>query len=171
MSATAERASVRLEGETVLRIRDGRGTRLRCAGGIVWITQEGSANDTVLETGSDVTLEFDGTTLAGSSHGMSVVVEVHAGAVPPALVDTVTPAGTGRRLLPSGSRLIAALRRGVARVSEVLHWANAREDGFDDLRALEWSHPYPSRGMRRAAMFGRDARSSITEQSTLWRHI
>jgi hypothetical protein len=171
MSALAERAFVRLEGDTVLRIRDGRGTRLRCAGGIVWITQEGSANDTVLQSGSDMTLEFDGTTLAGSSHGMSVVVEVHAGAVPPALVETATPAGNGRRLFPSGSRLVAALRRGAARVSEFLRWANARSDGFDDVPALEWSDGSPSHGMRRAAMIGRDARSSITDQSMLWRHI
>jgi len=171
MSAIAERASVRLDGDMVLRIRNGRGTRLRCAGGIVWITQEGSANDTVLGTGADVTLEFDGTTLAGAPHGASVVLEVHAGAVPPALVETATSTGTGRRLLPSGSRFIAALRRGFARVSELLQWANARNRDFDDVRALEWSDGLPSRGMRRATMRGRDARSSITDQSTLWRHI
>jgi hypothetical protein len=91
--------------------------------------------------------------------------------VPPALVETATSTGTGRRLLPSGSRFIAALRRGFARVSELLQWANARNRDFDDVRALEWSDGYPSRGLRRAAMRAHEARSSITDQSTLWRHI
>ena len=67
--------------------------------------------------------------------------------------------------------VVAALRRGFARVSELLQWANARNGDFDDVRALEWSDGLPSRGMRRATMRGRDARSSITDQSTLWRHI
>lgn len=172
MSAIARRTSVRLDGETVLRIRDGRGTRLRCAGGIVWITQEGSANDTVLDIGTDMTVEFDGTTLAGAHRGTPVVVEVHAGAVPPALVETSNRVGTRRRLFPRGSRAIALLQRVFARVLDVLKRADDRDAEFDAVRALEWSDGLPSRGVRRAAMHRLDAeRSHVPDQSTLWRQL
>ena len=56
MNATAKQASVRLDADMVLRIRDGRGTRLRAAAGVIWVTQEGSANDTVLDAGSGMTV-------------------------------------------------------------------------------------------------------------------
>jgi hypothetical protein len=169
MNAIAKGASVLLDADTVLRIRDGRGTRLSCAGGIVWITQEGSANDTVLEAGDDLTLEFDGTTLAGSHRG-AVVVEIHAGRVPPALVETMTPAGSSWRLLPSESRIIAMLRRTFATVVEFLQRANARNLDFDAVRSLEWSDGIPTQAARRAALRG-DPRAAISDQSMLWRHI
>lgn len=169
MNVVAKGASVLLDSDTVLRIRDGRGTRLSCAGGVVWITQEGSANDTVLEAGSDLTLEFDGTTLAGSHRG-AVVVEIHAGRIPPALVETMTPAGSSWRLLPSESRIVAMLRRTFATVVEFLQRANAKNVGFDAVRSLEWSDGIPSRAVRRAALRG-DPRASISDQSMLWRHI
>ena len=169
MNAIAKGASVFLDADTVLRIRDGRGTRLSCAGGVVWITQEGSANDTVLEAGDDLTLEFDGTTLAGSHRG-AVVVEIHAGRVPPALAETMTPAGSSWRLLPSESRIIAMLRRTFATVVEFLQRANARNLDFDAVRSLEWSDGIPSQAARRAALRG-DPRTSISDQSMLWRHI
>jgi len=169
MNAVAKGASVLLDADTVLRIRDGRGTRLSCAGGIVWITQEGSANDTMLEAGGDLTLEFDGTTLAGSHRG-AVVVEIHAGRVPPALVETATPAGNSWRLLPSEPRIVAMLRRAFAAALEFLHRANARDDDFDAVRWLEWTDGIPSHAARRAALRG-DPRESIIDQSMLWRHV
>jgi len=152
-----------------LRIRDGRGTRLSCAGGVVWITQEGSANDTVLEAGNDIMLEFDGTALAGSNRG-AVVVEIHAGRVPPALVETTTLSGSSWRLLPRESRIVAMLRRTFASASEFFQRANARDVEFDATRWLEWSDGIPSYSARRAALRG-DPRASITDQSMLWRHI
>ena len=169
MNTITKRASVLLDADTVLRIRDGRGTRLSCAGGVVWITQEGSANDTMLEAGSGVTLEFDGTTLAGGHRG-AVVVEIHAGRVAPALVETATPAGNGWRLLPSESRIVAMMRRSLAALLELLQRANTRDADFDDVHRLEWSDGGPSRSARRAALRG-DARASITDQSMLWRHV
>ena len=162
MSAIAKGPSVRLDADTVLRIRNGRGTRLSCAGGIVWVTQEGSANDTVLEAGGDVTLEFDGTTLAGSHRG-AVVVEIHAGRVPPALVETATTAGNSWRLLPSESRIVAMLRRMFAGVLEFMQRANARGVDLDAVRSLERSDEIPSHAARRAARRG-DPRASITDQ-------
>lgn len=170
MNAIAKGASVLLDADTVLRIRDGRGTRLSCAGGVVWITQEGSANDTVLEAGNDLTLEFDGTTLAGSHRG-AVVVEIHAGRVPPALVETATPAGNSWRLLPSESRIVALLRRGFARVIELLESTSTRDaSSYAEVRGRDWIE-YPSLGVRRAAMRAYDAPSAIKDQSMLWRHI
>jgi hypothetical protein len=170
MSAIAERTTVRLDGDMVLRIRDGRGTRLRCAGGVVWVTQEGSANDTVLDAGTAMTVEFDGTTLAGTHRGMPVVVEVHAGAVPPGLVETAGRAGSGRRLFPRGSRALALLQRGWARAMAMLKVINGRDADFDAARALEWSDGLPARGIRRGSIHRSETlRKDLLDQSTLWR--
>jgi hypothetical protein len=172
MSAVTRYASVRLNGDMVLRIRDGRGTRLRSAGGVVWVTQEGSANDTVLDMGTGMTLQFDGTTLAGAHRGTPVVVEVHAGAIPPGLVETADEAGRRRRLFPRGSRLAALLRRGFARVLELLKTVNERDDDFAPARALEWTDGLPARGVRRAAMQrAESSRREMADQSTLWRQL
>jgi|KBSMisStaDraftv2_1062788.scaffolds.fasta_scaffold264861_2 hypothetical protein len=170
MSAVTAHATVRLNGDMVLRIRDGRGTRLRCAGGTVWVTQEGSANDTVLDMGTGMVVEFDGTTLAGAHRGTPVFVEVHAGTIPPRLIDTADAAGRQRRLFPPGSRLVALLRRGTARAIELLKVANDRDADFDAARALEWSDGVPARGVRHAAMQRAETlhRESL-DQSTLWR--
>jgi len=172
MSATARHASVRLNGDMVLRIRDGRGTRLRCAGGVVWVTQEGSANDTMLDMGTGMTVEFDGTTLAGAHRGTPVVVEVHTGAIPPGLIETADKAGRQRRLFPRGSRLVALLRRGFARALEVMKLANDRDADFDAARALEWSNGSPARGVRRASLQRAEMlRRELSDQATLWRQL
>jgi hypothetical protein len=172
MNATAQQASVRLDADMVLRIRDGRGTRLRAAAGVIWVTQEGSANDTVLDAGSGMTVEFDGTTLAGAHSGAPVVVEVHAGTIPPGLVETADVAGRQRRLFPRGSRLVAMLRRGLARAFELVKVVNDRDADFDAARALEWSDGLPTRGARRTAIQRAETlRRELSDQSTLWRQL
>jgi hypothetical protein len=172
MSATAKHASVRLNGDMVLRIRDGRGTRLCSAGGVVWVTQEGSANDTVLDVGAGMTVELDGTTLAGAHRGTPVVVEVHTGAIPPSLIETADRAGRQRRLFPRGSRLVGLLRRGFARALDLLKVANDRDGGFDAARALEWSDGLAARVVRRASMQRAETlRRELSDQSTLWRQL
>ena len=172
MSATAKHASVRLNGDMVLRIRDGRGTRLSSAGGVVWVTQEGSANDTVLDMGTGMTVEFDGTTLAGAHRGTPVVVEVHTGAIPPGLIETADQAGRQRRLFPRGSRLVGLLRRGLACALDLLKVANDHDADFDAARALEWSDGVPARGVRRACLQRAETlRRELSDQSTLWRQL
>lgn len=172
MSAIAKHVSVRLDGDAVLRIRDGRGTRLRSAGGVVWVTQEGSANDTVLDMGNGMTVEFDGTTLAGAHRGAPVVVEVHTGAIPPGLVEMTDRAGRQRRLFPRGSRLVALLQRGVDRALELLKVANNRDADFAAARAPEWSDGLPARGVRRISMQRAETlRRELADQSTLWRQL
>ena len=172
MSAVTAHATVRLNGDMVLRIRDGRGTRLRCAGGTVWVTQEGSANDTVLDMGTGMVVEFDGTTLAGAHRDTPVVVVVSTGAIPPSLIETADAAGRQRRLLPHGSRLVGLLRRGFARALDLLQIANGRDADFDATRALEWSDGTTARGVRRASMQRVETlRRELTDQSTLWRQL
>ena len=169
MSATAKHASVRLNGDMVLRIRDGRGTRLSSAGGVVWVTQEGSANDTVLDMGTGMTVEFDGTTLAGAHRGTPVVVEVHTGAIPPGLIETADQAGRQRRL--KGKRTYADAC-GIARALDLLKVANDHDADFDAARALEWSDGVPARGVRRACLQRAETlRRELSDQSTLWRQL
>ena len=170
MSANAERTTVRLDGNMVLRIRDGRGTRLRSAGGVVWVTQEGSANDTVLEVGADMTLDFDGTTLVGAPRGTPVVVEVLEGAVPPTCVETMDGNGSSRVLLPRRSRLVALLRRELVRVTRRLRLANGDDAHFDAAHALEWTDGLPARRGRRAStQHGTTLHKELLDPSTLWR--
>lgn len=172
MSATARHASVHLNGDMVLRIRDGRGTRLRCAGGVVWVTQEGSANDTVLDMGTAMTVEFDGTTLAGAHRGAPVVVEVHTGAIPPGLIETADKAGRQRRLFPRGSRLVGLLRRGIARAFGLSKVANDRDEDFDAASALEWSDGRPACGVRRACLQRAETlRRELSDHAMPWRQL
>jgi len=172
MSTSTPHATVRLNGDMVLRIRDGRGTRLRSAGGVVWVTQEGSANDTVLDMGTGMIVEFDGTTIAGAHRGTPVFVEVHAGTIPPGLVETADTKGRQRRLFPRGSRLAGLLRRGFARVLQLLEVANDHDADFDAARALEWSDGLPARGVRRTAMQrAQTLRGEQSDHSMSWRQL
>lgn len=45
------------------RIEDGRGSRVLCIGGCLWVTQQGSRRDIVLNAGDEFTLSRDGTTI------------------------------------------------------------------------------------------------------------
>jgi len=170
MNASPIRASVRLDGDMVLRIRDGRGTRLRCAGGVVWVTQQGSANDTVLDAGADMTVEFDGTTLAGAHHGTSVVVEVQSGIVPPGLVETADRDGRERRLFSRGSRRLALLQRALARAIAILKAVNNRGTDLDAARTQERRGGVSPHGIRCASLRKDETgRNELLAQSTLWR--
>jgi hypothetical protein len=45
------------------RIEDGQGDRVLCVSGCLWLTQQGSRRDIVLNAGDEVALSHDGTTI------------------------------------------------------------------------------------------------------------
>ncbi|HEX6138724.1 MAG TPA: DUF2917 domain-containing protein [Casimicrobiaceae bacterium] len=84
---------VTLERGNVLRILDGRGTQLTPASGVLWITEERSANDTVLLPGDTHRLGNPGTTVVLAYRPGRIVLEVPAGTQVPRRVDIACAEG------------------------------------------------------------------------------
>ena len=98
-SATSVQRTVGLDGGNLLRIYDGEGMRLTPASGVLWITEEESANDTVLLPGDTHQLEKPGLALVHAHHGARVVMELPAGTAAPRRVDLALASGArGRRV-------------------------------------------------------------------------
>ena len=55
-------ASVLNKGQ-LQRIEDGQGSRVFCISGCLWLTQQGSPRDIVLNAGDEATLSHEGTTI------------------------------------------------------------------------------------------------------------
>ena len=97
---------VQLERGNVLRILDGRGTQLTPASGVLWITEEGSAIDTVLLPGDTHRLDKPGTTVALAHRPGRILLEVPAGTRVPHRVDVACADGEpGRAIAFDGRRL------------------------------------------------------------------
>jgi hypothetical protein len=52
-----------LERDQLVAVRDGKGVRVACLSGVLWITQEQSTADIVLEAGQSVVIDHMGLTL------------------------------------------------------------------------------------------------------------
>jgi Protein of unknown function (DUF2917) len=63
-----------LRAREVLDIRDGQGLAVRCVGGALWITQDGDADDIVLEPGQCFTLDRPGLALVSAPVGPATVL-------------------------------------------------------------------------------------------------
>lgn len=59
----SELSSIGLTRGSVARIENGRGMRLRVETGSVWVTQDRSTKDVVLEAGESFRIELDGATV------------------------------------------------------------------------------------------------------------
>ncbi len=59
----AELTSIGITPKKVVRIKDGRGMRLRVEAGAVWITEGGSLDDVFLTAGESYSIQRDGITL------------------------------------------------------------------------------------------------------------
>ena len=90
---------VALDRGNVLRIRDGRGTRLQVISGLLWVTEENSPADHVLLPGDAFDLCQAGTAIALAHRVSRVVVEVPAGVASPRVVEmALTDGGSGTRI-------------------------------------------------------------------------
>jgi len=98
-SATSLRKTLALDRHKLLRIYDGEGMRLTPASGVVWITEEESANDTILLPGDSYQLEKPGLALVHAHRAARVMMEVPAGTAAPRRVDFALMTGVrGRRV-------------------------------------------------------------------------
>ena len=86
---------VALDRGDLLRIRNGRGTRVRATHGVLWITEEYSAEDHVLLPGDSLTLAQTGMAIVLAHRPARVVIEVPVGVTAPRAVELTL--GLGRR--------------------------------------------------------------------------
>ena len=86
-AARATCRSVALDIGKVLRIREGRGLRVTPATGVLWITEENSATDTVLLAGETYRIAFAGLALVLAHRSSLVLLELDPGVAPPRSVD------------------------------------------------------------------------------------
>jgi hypothetical protein len=84
---------VALDRGNVLRIRSGRGTRVRVASGVLWVTEEDSPEDHVVLPGDAIDLAQTGTAIVLAHRVSRVVVEVPAGVTPPRAVEMAVADG------------------------------------------------------------------------------
>ena len=71
--------AVALDRGNLLRIKNGRGTRIRVASGVLWITEENSPEDHVLRPGDAIDLTRTGLAIVLAHRVARVVVEVPRG--------------------------------------------------------------------------------------------
>lgn len=63
MQIEINRSNLRLARDGLVAIRDGRGTRIVCRAGSLWITQECDVKDAVITAGESLTVSHPGLTL------------------------------------------------------------------------------------------------------------
>jgi len=131
-SSVVTHKPIYLDRGDLLRIYDGRGTRLIPASGVLWVTEEESANEAVLMPGDSHRIGSTGMALALAHRTGCVVLEVPGDTYPPRRVELVfaggapgprIPVGTGR---PSAAGALVAsmrvaIRNAIARASAL--WA------------------------------------------------
>ena len=101
VSGTTEVASpivrpLALDRGDSLHIRNGRGTRVRAASGVLWITEENSPADHVLLPGDAIDLAQTGMAIVLAHRAARVVVEVPSGVRPPRAVEMALAGGGSR---------------------------------------------------------------------------
>jgi hypothetical protein len=139
---------VHLDRGNVLRIVDGRGLRLTPASGIVWLTEQDSANDHVLAPGDTHALEQDGLALVLAHRPGRVMLEVPAGTPAPYRVEiAMSESGAGRRIVlrvARSLRLRAWRMAGGRAWRAFVAWWNAPRVHVQGAReAIEARFPYP----------------------------
>jgi hypothetical protein len=63
MKLALGQSRVGLERDQLIAVRDGKGVRVLCLRGSLWITQEQSAKDVILENGDSFVIDSPGLTL------------------------------------------------------------------------------------------------------------
>ena len=114
--------TVHLDCGNVLRIHGGRGLRLTPVSGVLWITEEGSLDDTVLLPGRTHRIEGTGLALVLAHRPARVDLEVPAGTWAPRRVDLAMADGEPGRRVPFGAgdpfslhAIAAAIRTAIRR--------------------------------------------------------
>ena len=126
---------IALDRGNVIRIRDGRGTRLRMVSGVLWVTEEHSRADHVLLPGDVLELCQRGSAIALAHRVSRVVLEVPVGVTPPRFVEMAFADGqSGRRIALarhtpiSLTTVAAAFGALIKNVVASIHYACRREN-------------------------------------------
>ena len=135
------RKPVQLDRGSLLRIVDGQGTQLIPASGVLWITEEESANDTVLLPGESHRLEKKGIALVLAHRAARVLLRVPAGTLPPRRVDVMQVEGEPGRRIPFGMSRRFSLRALMTRVRVVI-----RKTAAAGRKLCTWREPLASAG-------------------------
>jgi DUF2917 family protein len=122
-SATSVQRTVALDRGNLLRIYDGEGMRLTPASGVLWITEEQSANDTVLLPGDTHQLEMPGLALVHAHRAARVVMELPIGRAAPYRVDLALASGARGNLFAFPTRGLAFFERWTRRIAVAIRKA------------------------------------------------
>ncbi len=177
---------VALNRGNVLRIKNGRGTRVHAASGVLWITEENSHEDHVLLPGDAIDLAKTGTAIVFAHRTARVVVEVPAGVTPPHAVEMALADGeSGRRIAlaeptpislpPIVTGIATVIVNAVASIRKMVTTLSSRWDAADasatkTYAPMTYSDGYPSRDERRRMMRGtREVECAVIDEWMLWR--
>jgi len=89
---------IALDRGSFLRIRNGRGTRIRVTGGMLWATEENGPEDHMLSRGEMIDLSRQGIAIVFAERPARVVIELLPGMPLPRVVEVVTADGERRRI-------------------------------------------------------------------------
>jgi hypothetical protein len=114
-----------------LSIRNGRGTRIRAASGVLWVTEENCLKDYVLVPGDSIALVQPGTAMVLAHRTSRIVIEVPAGVTPPRWVELAMRSGksavrialavpTTRSLSTTGEKIAGATKRIFAAIRAIV---------------------------------------------------
>ena len=114
MAKTASvQRTITLDRGKLLRVYDGEGLLLTPGSGVLWITEERSANDTFLLPGETYRLAKPGLALVHAHRAARVVIELPAGNAKPRRVDVAPADGASGRRVAFPTRGYASLARWV----------------------------------------------------------
>ena len=63
MNIALDSSILHLERDGLIAVRDGRGTRVTCMSGTLWITQDHDAHDNLIGSGETLVIDYAGLTL------------------------------------------------------------------------------------------------------------
>ena len=63
MNIALDSSTLSLQRDGLIALRDGRGTRVTCVSGTLWITQDHDTKDTIIGDGQCFTIDYPGLTL------------------------------------------------------------------------------------------------------------
>ena len=63
MNIALDSSILHLERDGLIAVRDGRGTRVTCVSGTLWITQDHDTHDNIIGSGESLTIDYTGLTL------------------------------------------------------------------------------------------------------------
>jgi hypothetical protein len=161
---------VALDRGNLLRIRNGRGTRVRVASGVLWVTEENSPEDHKLLPGDAIDLAQTGTATVFAHRTARVVVEVPAGVTAPRAVEMALADGepgmrialaepTPRSLSTIATGIATVIGSARASIRRMVTTLSSRWDAADASTAktyapMTYSDGYPPRHARRRVMRG-----------------